>query len=83
MVLLPDSNGGPTDYESGGFCRIFKGKTEGKEVFICQDPATGDVFLSRKPESWEGFFERLQSAEVPEDFLVDRGDSSPQARELF
>ena len=47
------------------------------------DPATGDVILSRKPDSWDGFFKRLQSAEVPEDFLVDRGDAPPQARELF
>jgi antitoxin VapB len=45
--------------------------------------ATGDVILSRKPDSWDGFFKRLQSAEVPEDFLVDRGDAPPQARELF
>ncbi len=27
---------------------------EGKEVFIRQDPATGDVILSRKPSDWEG-----------------------------
>jgi antitoxin VapB len=59
------------------------GKDQGKEVFIRQDPAIGDVILSRKPDSWDGFFKRLQSAEVPEDFLVDRSDAPPQARELF
>src|SRR5450755_403863 len=26
---------------------------EGTEVFIRQDPATGDVILSRRPESWD------------------------------
>ena len=30
---------------------------EGSEVFIRQDQTTGDVILSRRPESWEGFFE--------------------------
>ncbi|MCG8341504.1 MAG: AbrB/MazE/SpoVT family DNA-binding domain-containing protein, partial [Chlorobiales bacterium] len=27
---------------------------EGTEVFIRRDPLTGDIILSRKPESWEG-----------------------------
>jgi len=42
-----------------------------KEVFIRQDPATGDVILSRKPTSWDGFFEALDAAAVPADFLSD------------
>ena len=29
---------------------------EGTEVFIRQDPETGDVILSRRPESWDEFF---------------------------
>jgi len=29
---------------------------EGTEVYVRQDPATGDVTLSRRPDSWEGFF---------------------------
>ena len=42
-----------------------------KEVFIRQDPATGDVILSRKPTTWDGFFTALQAAEVRQDFLND------------
>ena len=56
---------------------------EGREVFIRQDPATGDVILSRRPESWEGFFELTEQAGVPEDFMDDRRDQAPQKRELF
>lgn len=40
-----------------------------KEVFIRQDPKTGDVILSRKPPTWDGFFAALQAADIPEDFL--------------
>ncbi len=40
-----------------------------KEVYIRQDPETGDVILSRKPATWDDFFEALQDAEVPADFL--------------
>lgn len=40
-----------------------------KEVFIRQDPETGDVILSRKPENWNGFFSALKGADVPADFL--------------
>lgn len=42
-----------------------------KEVFIRQDPKTGDVILSRKPTTWDGFFTALQAAEVPQDFLAE------------
>ena len=56
---------------------------EGGEVFIRQDPATGDVILSRRPESWESFFQLVQQARVPEDFMADRGDTAAQKRDLF
>ena len=42
-----------------------------KEVFIRQDPMTGDVILSRKPTTWDGFFTALQAVEVPQDFLSE------------
>lgn len=42
-----------------------------KEVFIRQDPLTGDVILSRKPTTWDGFFMALEGANVPQDFLSD------------
>jgi antitoxin VapB len=56
---------------------------ESSEVFIRRDPSTGDVVLSRRPESWESFFELTAQGGVPEDFLSDRGDRAPQKRELF
>jgi antitoxin VapB len=40
-----------------------------KEVFIRQDAETGDVILSRRPATWDGFFEAFKGANVPEDFL--------------
>lgn len=40
-----------------------------KEVFIRKDPETGDVILSRKPATWDGFFAALKGADVPSDFL--------------
>ena len=40
-----------------------------KEVFIRQDPATGEVILSRKPTDWDGFFDALLGVAVPPDFL--------------
>ena len=43
-----------------------------KEVFIRQDPETGDVILSRRPESWDGFFAALNGADVPADFLDEQ-----------
>jgi antitoxin VapB len=56
---------------------------EGKEVFIRRDSETGDVILSRRPESWKDFLALAQHAEVPEDFLAERSDEAPQKRELF
>lgn len=40
-----------------------------KEVFIRQDPETGDVILSRKPATWDDFFAALKGAKVPAGFL--------------
>jgi antitoxin VapB len=40
-----------------------------KEVFIRQDAETGDVILSRRPATWDGFFEALKGANLPQDFL--------------
>lgn len=56
---------------------------EGSEVFVRRDPATGDVILSRRPESWEDFFKLTASLDVPKDFLANRGDRPPQRRRLF
>ena len=56
---------------------------EGREVFIRQDPATGDVVLSQRPESWDGFFQLRRQTNVPEEFMADRQDQAPQKRSLF
>jgi antitoxin VapB len=56
---------------------------EGSEVFVRRDPTTGDVILSRRPESWKDFFEMMSSIEVPSDFLTERDDRPPQKRKLF
>jgi antitoxin VapB len=56
---------------------------EGSEVYVRRDAETGDVILSRRPESWEDFFELLKGVDVPEDFLTDRKDAPPQKRRLF
>lgn len=39
------------------------------EVYVRQDPATGDVILSRRPENWDGFVQALQGAAWPDEFL--------------
>ncbi len=44
---------------------------EGNEVFIRRDPATGDVVLSRRPDSWAGFFALDATTEVPPDFMSE------------
>ena len=39
------------------------------EVYIRQDPESGDVILSRKPPTWNAFLSALQNTHVPADFL--------------
>lgn len=61
----------------------FDFRFEGGEVFIRHDPTTGDVILSRRPESWESFFQLVQQARVPEDFMADRADAGARKRDFF
>lgn len=56
---------------------------EGSEVYVRRDPATGDVILSRRPESWQDFFELTKRIDMPQEFLADRRDWPPQKRRLF
>lgn len=44
---------------------------ECNEVYIRRDPATGDVVLSRRPDSWDGFFALDKTTEVPADFMSE------------
>ena len=55
----------------------------GSEVYVRRDPATGDVILSRRPDSWQEFFDLTRTLDIPEDFLSNRRDSPPQKRKLF
>lgn len=56
---------------------------EGEEVFIRRDPKTGDVVLSRRPASWQGFLELAARVEVPADFMSERNDEPAPERELY
>lgn len=56
---------------------------EGSEVFVRRDATTGDVILSRRPESWKDFFSLMNSLNLPDDFLAGRKDTPPQKRNLF
>ena len=56
---------------------------EGDEVYIRQDPETGDVILSRKPGNWQDFFEQVKTSDVPEDFMKDRDNTLPVDKDLF
>ena len=49
------------------------------EVFIRQDPATGDVILSRKPPTWDSFLQAVKTAATPPDFLssTERHNAQP------
>ncbi len=55
-----------------------------KEVFIRQDPETGDVILSRKPSPWDDFFAAIKGTDVPADFLGEaERDQEPGERDPF
>jgi len=56
---------------------------EGSEVYIRRDPGTGDVIISRRPESWQDFFELADQTGVPDEFMRERNDAPPQKRKLF
>jgi antitoxin VapB len=55
----------------------------GSEVYVRRDPASGDVILSRRPDSWEDFFDLIDTVDIPDDFLSNRRDTPPQKRKLF
>ncbi len=45
---------------------------DAKEIFIHRDNESGDVILSRKPETWNDFLVILKGADVPMDFLDEK-----------
>lgn len=42
---------------------------EGRAVFIRRDAATGEVILSRHPDSWAGLFALDKTTDIPVDFM--------------
>ena len=56
---------------------------EGAEVYVRRDPSTGDVILSRRPDSWQDFFDLTATLDIPTAFMADRKDAPPQKRKLF
>jgi antitoxin VapB len=56
---------------------------EGDAVFIRRDPTTGDVVLSKRPDSWQGFIELAARTAVPEDFMADREQGRAPERDLL
>ena len=53
------------------------------EVYVRRDAATGDVILSRRPESWRDFFDLADRIGVPSNFMSERHDAPSQKRKLF
>lgn len=53
------------------------------EVYIRKDEQTGDVIISRKPNSWDDFLSLVEIGDVPEDFMVERDNELPEEKDLF
>lgn len=53
---------------------------DGDEVFVRRDPGTGDVVLSRRPDTWDELFALDTLAGVPHDFMseAERKQGSPR-----
>lgn len=50
------------------------------EVYIRRDPATGDVVLSHRPDSWDGLFSLYETTQVPADFMSETDRSQGYLR---
>ncbi len=53
------------------------------EVYIRNDLETGDIIISKKPQSWGDFFKLIDTCNVPEDFMDKRDNECSQDRGLF
>jgi len=51
---------------------------EEEQVYIRRDANTGDVILSRRPDSWEDYFALDKSTTVPSDFMSDAERAQPE-----
>ena len=54
-----------------------------EEVYIHKDTESGDVILSKKPGSWDDYYELTASLELPKDFMDERANENPEDRDLF
>ncbi len=55
-----------------------------KEVYIHRDPLTGNLILSKQPDSWDDYFQLVAKLNPPQDFMSDRKDLPIQDRgDLF
>ncbi|HID7197787.1 TPA: antitoxin [Klebsiella pneumoniae] len=52
---------------------------EEDEVYVRRDPETGDVILSRRPDSWNDFFALDKTTDVPEDFMTEADRNQPES----
>lgn len=58
-------------------------RIDGEQVYIRQDPATGDIILSRVPrDSWKEFRALVDRTELPDDFLSERDLRPADERDL-
>lgn len=55
---------------------------EGSEVYIRRDPESGDIVISRRPDSWQAFFDLADRIGIPDEFLSDRDNVPPEKRRL-
>ncbi len=54
-----------------------------EEVYIRKDPESGDVIISRKPGSWDDFFNLPENIDVPEDFMTKRDNEDPESGDVI
>ena len=54
-----------------------------EQVYIRKDLKTGDLILSKKPNTWDDFFELANTRDVPDDFMDDRLNEPIDDKDLF
>lgn len=54
-----------------------------EEVYIRKDKKTGDVIISKKPDTWDDFFEIIDAIDVPASFMAERGNTIEVDKDLF
>ena len=52
-------------------------------AYMFQDPLSGDIIISRQPNSWDVFFTLVEKLDVPRDFMEHRALDAHVKRDLF